>query len=274
MDRQCYFLLNLLYGVAAVCTLLLGVVFVNYEVVSQAVLLASLLYPAGVLSTMEPGPVKRRTRVKFCVGAFVSLVFVAMAVINPAATLLAECPDLDPHRLDSHASNRLDIVVRYTHHDLESGRETQRFLLLEYDLRERRIVRKEQRRHRREEEEDDDGEERSWLEIESHRLRELEEPVCSSHNVSRFHFLEREVRRELREKRREAQDRPAIRVTPHRSEDQGREALKELRRRLDNREICLYEYGFTLLYLGFIASVFVLELVALLWVTFLVKDIE
>jgi len=267
MDARCYFTLNLLYKLVGMSTLLLGVVFRNYEIISQVVLLASILYPAGLLSGLEPHPVtglvKRKARVDFCVGTVVSLFFVALASITPIAKLAGECPSRDIHHHGSPASRQLEVNIRYTHHDRQC------LLLLKYDVTRQKIVKRELRKHRPHGEEE---ERKSWLELESKTLMEEVEPVCSSEPVSRFFFLEREIVRELREKHREAEERPMLRVSPHRSEDQGYEELQLMREELDNREICRYEYGFTVLYLAFIGLVFLLQVVGLLWYTLRVKD--
>jgi hypothetical protein len=273
MDPACFFTLNLLFGIASMATILIGVVFLNYEVVSQAVLIAIILYPTAVLANaLKPHPVTgrvdRKARVSFLVGCFVSLFFLALVTLTPVTILLTECPNLNEHHNhhQHHDSNQLEVTIRYTLR--ERGVENQRLLLLHYNVSHRKIVRRQLRSHDGPEEDHRD----SWLELEREVLREKVDPVCSSEPISRFYFLEREIEKELREMRREAQERPMLRVFPHNSDDHGYEELRLLREELRIREICRYEYGFTILYISFVALLFLLELFTLLWYTFQVKD--
>ena len=110
-----YFSLSLVYGLVAICVLLIPVVFVNYRIVFQSALLCPVLLQCGILwSALAPDPqtrrVRRAPRIMLCVASFVSLFLLGVALINPIQYLANECPAVWNH---SANASSLDVTMEY-----------------------------------------------------------------------------------------------------------------------------------------------------------------
>lgn len=88
--RRCHFIFHLLYGLLAVTLFIFPVIVLYFQIAFQSALLSFGFYTAAVIGCLQPdkeGRVRRATRLRFCIGAFISLVLVTIASINPIVIL-------------------------------------------------------------------------------------------------------------------------------------------------------------------------------------------
>jgi uncharacterized membrane protein YGL010W len=272
-----YFGLSLVYGLVAVCVLLIPVVFVNYRVVFQSALLCSMLLPTGALwAALQPSPetgrVARRPKIVFCVATFVSLFLCGVALINPLQYLASECPAV---RANASHVDSLAVTVEFARRDPATGLSSDELLLLQYNLTSKRVVHSEVAVRAR----GAASAKQTWLETEVRQYQALQQPVCSDDvgGAPQFRFLSHELEHALRREQSAVRKQsPMLRISTSSSGsgdgDHGYELLKRLRHRLDMKEVCLYEYEFSILYVVFIFLLFFFQLFALLWYCFKVKD--
>lgn len=93
-SQQSYFVFHFLYAIASVILFIQPVIVPHFKIAFQSALLAFTFYPTGLMRTLKPddnGRVQRTARVGFCVAAFISLVLVCIASINPTIILFSEC---------------------------------------------------------------------------------------------------------------------------------------------------------------------------------------
>ncbi len=289
---RCYFVLNLFHAVAAVSLVLLGVVFLNYIITAQAILLSLAVGIFFVLaSALEPdsvtGLVRRKPRIILCVATFVSLFFMGVALINPAQYIFSECPQQQSH----HHPHTLELQALYSH-----GKQ-QEMLLLNYDAEHGEVTRAlaaepaaAKAAAAKAVANDDDGSpvlkqgNADWLVQQRDRYRLPQSSVCEQlaqadaaqggdARATAFPFIAAEAKRALHDERRETRDQAAeVRITAHHSDDHGYEHLKRQRQFLNTKEICQYEWLFTILYMVYILLLIVLQLFTLLFYAFTVKD--
>lgn len=93
--RRCHFTFHLLYGLATVTLFIIPITILWFEIGFQMALLAFTNFCTGVIGTLQPsdnqGRVKRRDRLTFCTGAFISMVLISIATINPISLLVSDC---------------------------------------------------------------------------------------------------------------------------------------------------------------------------------------
>lgn len=271
--KGCYFTFNLLYGLASIFAIMAGVAFYQYEVLMQAVLVAVVLLPFGVLvSALEPhhetGRVRRKARVIFITASVVSLACLFICAIFPIQTLASDCSG------ETHLKHStLDVSLRYAAVDEASGEAEEHFIMMQYNLTDRRVVHSEL--IAAEDEQQPTGQRATWMERAVARERLGTEQVCTQQmRVPRFRLLAEEAEQALRQRSHKAQHKPALHISPHRADDHGYADLRHQIDRLRLRLICRYEYGPAILYIVFIFVVAVLEIFTALWYTFQVQDKE
>jgi hypothetical protein len=306
-SARAYFAFQVCYGVLTAAIFLIPVVLINFKITFQSILVAFPLWCAGVHVGLAPndstGLVRRKMRVAFCTGAFISIVFLLYALINPFTILLSECPahsndwrrnemDWENRRIsfsslkgvaNSDASmrpsrNRLDVIVRYDamHHTTNGGDEkfTQHVLLLKYNVTHREIVRRQLAPASRR------SGKRSWLQEKREQYRLKTQPICSDDGASQFHFLEAEITRALEERHTTAQASKSVLHlnahhhpgAPESEGDWDEEEEEGVTLTLWVREICRKEMGFLVVYIVFIFITIIFQLVALFWYALYVKD--
>jgi magnesium-transporting ATPase (P-type) len=88
--RRGHFIFHLLYGLLTVILFILPVVTLYFQIAFQSALLSFAFYTAALIAALRPndnGRVVRATRLTFCVAAFISIVLVVIASINPIVIL-------------------------------------------------------------------------------------------------------------------------------------------------------------------------------------------
>ena len=116
--RRCHFIFHLLYGFLAVSLFIFPVVVLYFQIAFQSALLSFAFYTAAVIACLQPdkeGRVKRTTRLRFCIGAFISLVLVIIASINPIVILTSDnCTSLsDDCNVVQICANEKSFMIFY-----------------------------------------------------------------------------------------------------------------------------------------------------------------
>jgi len=244
---RCYWTFSIFYGLFAVAIFLIPVIFINYKVTYQSILVAFPLFCAGVIVGLEPderGRVRRKMRVAMITGAFVGIVLCGYGLINPFTILLSECPSHAhdwPHdagdawererdeanrmlfaslkgaaNLDATTRPsplRLEVVVRYDElvtAGAAAPGEAEEIRLTQHILLLKYNVTHREIVRRELAPARSAASKRSWVQTEVEHVRLRAEPVCSTHATSHFHFLASEIADALGERRAAARTRRSV----------------------------------------------------------------
>jgi hypothetical protein len=209
-------------------------------------------------------------------------VFLVFGCINPAIIMVSECPNLSPtaaissssmsrattqshgaaDTLTAHNNNTLDVLVRYDEWDAARQEMAEHALMLKYNVTHGRIERRIWK-----------PEQRGWQQTQLAVHQLATEPLCTTQRHSRFYFMEDEMREALADRRAATEARKSLSIKS--GHDSTRAQSLEDEDAFDHhrkmRRICRFEYAYLIMFLVYLAALFVIHLVALLFFMMSVK---
>lgn len=200
----------------------------------------------------------------------ITTIALSVYLYNLIITLFIECPRFDAHHSSTNAFSRmfqgirhnpekqqynstLDIIVNYN-----DNTDKHHILLLKYDLNERQIVQKSRQK-----------ESMDWFDSNVLSIKQTLIPVCSDEKISRYHFLEREIKDAITMRIQEFNNQQSIIIKNHQNNHQSNPVEDSILLEFQTRYICRNEYGFAAFIIAFILSVELLNVAVSSWFIYL-----